>query len=361
MDGQLGVMLDVEEALCKFTENNLHSASLAFFSALGYPVDPLEIAINENMLRFVYVINENRCIFSSDETNTMQSVANISWLFTLSNNVPTLSHIKNARINNIKISSINYFCVELDCKLKDRSIQAFNLTKIIGKVVNSPVVVLFKHAKQLLLSSLFMINGENANISKTYLSDWYPFDPIHDDVLMTLSNWNFGNYCNDNFNTLFVDLVHLTARSYLLNNESFELIKFGRNSIVVRDHPSFDETIVINGINIVCPAEISEQIVELDPRQVYGYDYVNDEESIEILTDDPEWMLEELFDIDDIVSMIDEANLSYDDKDEFELSAEESFSPSDGKISRHLIDGGNVDDAVFEDPIKLLEYLEALD
>lgn len=368
MEGQLGVMIDVEEALYKLEEKNLYSAGLTFFSALGYPVEPLEIAINESMSRFVYAISKNHCIFSSDETHAMQSVASISWLFTLSNDIKVLRHVREARIDDIQISSINYFCVELDCNLYDRSMQAFVLTKVISKVVNTPVVVLFKHANHLLLSSIFMVHSENTYASKTYLSDWYLFDPVQDDVLMTLSNWHFGNYCDDNFYIFFMDWVHSMARPYFHNSESYEYVKFGRTSIVVRDHPRYDEMIIVDGVRYVCPDELAGKFVEQDPREFYGYDYVNDEETIEILIDDPEWILEELIDLDEFERMIGEADLSDDDEvgsdddeDEVDPNNERPFLPSHCDINGTLIDISSIDDVVFEDPIKMLEYLESLD
>ena len=366
MDCQLGVMIDVEEALYMFMEKNLYSAGLAIFSALGYPIEPLEIAINESMSRFVYVISENHCIFSSDETNAMQRVASISWLFVLNNDISALRHVREARIGDIQISSINYFCVELSCTLHNRSIQAFNLTKIISKVVNTPVVVLFKHVNRILLSSVFIVNEKYSDYSKTYLSDWYLSDPVMENVLMTLSDWHFGNYCDDNFHTLFMDFSHSMARHYFFYPKSVELLKYGRNSIVLHDYPSYDEIIFLNVNRHFCLAKLTEltkHSIELNPSEFYEYDYVNDEERIEILANDHEWMLEELFDMDDVVHMIDEADLRDDDEESDYV--EDQFEPNDllynREINRPPIDIDNIDDAVFNDPIKMLEYLESLD
>ena len=179
---------------------------------------------------------------------------------------------------------------------------------------------------------------------------------------MTLSNWHFGNYCDDNFHTLFMDFSHSMARHYFFYPESVELLKYGRNSIVVHNKSSYDENIILNGIRYICPAKLAEQIVELDPRKFYGYDYVNDEESIEILTDDHEWILEELFDVDEVVHMIDEADLRDDEESDY---VEEQLEPNDLPYNREInpppIDIANIDDAVFNDPIKMLEYLESLD
>lgn len=369
MNDQLGVMIDLEQALYLFTKNDLYSAGIAFFSALGYPIVPLETAINESVFRFVYVLSKNRCTFGSDETDIMRSVASISWLFTLSNDIPALYHIQNSIIGNVKISSINYFCVELDCTLHDRSIQAFNLTKIIGKVVNTPVVVLFRHLNSLALSSVFMVNTENTENSKTYLSDWYPFYPIQEDLLMILSNWHYGNYCDDNFHTIFMDLVHFTARPYFLYSESHESLKYGRNSIVVLDRPIYDEIVVLDGVSYILPAELTEQIVELNPRDFYEYDYVNNEESFEIITDDPEWILEELFNIDDIIQIMDDVDFDEDEEeygheDDFDNcnpNNEGDFPLSDQKSIKPDINIDNIDDVIFKNPIKMLEYLESLD
>lgn len=363
MEGRLGVMVDVEEALYKLKQKNLYFAGLAFFSALGYPVEPLEIAINESMYRFVYVISQNHCIFSSDEIYAMQSVTNISWLFTLSNDIKALRHVREAWIGDIQISSINYFCVELDCSLYDRSIQAFVLTKVISKVVNTPVVVLFKHANHLLLSSVLIVHGECANTFKTYLSDWYLFDPVQEDVLMTLSNWYFGNYCDDNFYTFFMDWVYSMVRPYFLNSECYEYVKFERNSFSLHNQPYFEE-IIVDRVRYFC---LVERVVEQEPRELYGYDYVIDEENIEIFIDDNNWILEELFYLDEMESMIGDAVLSNDGEEESDEDEEDEFDPEShivpyqGDMKELSIDINCIDDDVFRNPIKLLEYLESFE
>ena len=83
MDARLALMVDLEKALNMFEQANLYAAGLAFFSALGYHVKPLKTAINESMFRFVYIISKNRCVFRREETHAMESVTNISWLFSL--------------------------------------------------------------------------------------------------------------------------------------------------------------------------------------------------------------------------------------------------------------------------------------
>jgi hypothetical protein len=364
MDGQLGVMIDLEEALYMLKKNDMYSAGIAFFSALGYPVEPLDIAINESMSRFVYVVIKNRCIFSSDETNAMQSVASISWLFTLSNDIPALLHIEKNRIGNMQISSMNCFCVELDCALHSRSIQAFILTKIISKVFNTPVIVLFKHANKLLLAAVFVVSKEAIDISKTFLSDWYLYDPVQEDVLMTLSNWNFGYYCDDNFYTFFMDLVHSMARSYFIYYENSYFLKYGCNNIFLNNPSVCGEIIRLDGISYICAAELTDQFIEINPRKLYGYDYMNDDESIEIIIDDGEWMLEELFNMDETVRMLGEADLSDEEEElDFELDEDEEsdFELEDEEMHPPLIDIDNIDDDVFKDPIKMLEYLELLE
>lgn len=357
MDAQVGVMFDVEKALDMFIEKNLHSAGLAFFSALGYPVEPLEIAINETMSRFVNYISKNHCIFGSDETKIMHSVVSISWLFTLSKNIKELSHVQNVIIENKLISSINFLCVELDCALNDRSILAANLTKIICKVVDSPVVVLFKHANQILLSSLFMINGVDANDIKTFLSDWYLFYPVHEDVLMTLESWTFSNYCDANFYMLYMDLVYTIARPYLFK-EDYGFLNFNPNSSAVSTYFENDEVIVINGIHYFCPVIIYEKNYELDPREFYGTDYVNDKETIEVLTDDPEWMFDDLFDLEEIEPdfMDDEDDLD-NDGERFENNGELSINEG---FSQEVIDYSSLDNEILNDPIKMLEYINGL-
>ncbi|KJR47499.1 hypothetical protein UF75_2077 [Desulfosporosinus sp. I2] len=357
MDALVGVMIDVEKALNMCMEKDLYSAGLDFFSALGYPVEPLEIAINESMSRFVYYISKNHCIFGSDETKIMHSVASISWLFTLSNNVKELSHVQNVIIENKLISSISCLCVELDCALNDRSILASNLTKIICKVLDSPVVVLFKHADQVLMASMFMINGVEAKDLKTFLSDWYPFNPVQEDALMTLASWTFDNYCDANFYMLYMDLAYTIARPYLFN-EDYGFLNFNPNSSAVSTYFENDEVIVINGIRYFCPVIIYEKIYEIDPREFYGSDYVNDKETIEVLTDDPEWMFDDLFDQEEFEpdSMNGEDDLD-NDGGRFENNGELLINEG---FSQEAIDYSSLDDEILNDPIKMLEYINGL-
>lgn len=235
MEELLGVMIDVEMALNQLAQNNLYTAGIAFFCALGYPVEPLTASINESMARFVYLSTKNHCVFSPDETDTMQHVASISWLFSLRNEVGQLRHANENQFNDVQVTSVNYFSVQLNCSLHDRSHIAFALTKIISKVVGTPVVILFKHVNHLLFSSILLEGEDYANGSKVYLSDWYLVNPIQEDVLIALSSWQFGDYCNHTLLTLLVDWIQSMARTYFIDVESYEFSKYGGNSVVVHN------------------------------------------------------------------------------------------------------------------------------
>ncbi len=137
-----------------FSEPDKYSAGLAFFRALGYPMKFERTAVNESMFQFAYLTAKNHCVFSSDEMDAMRDVANISWLFTLDTGSEEFCNLRGIRIDGVQMRSVNYFCVELNCALKDRSLCASVLTKVISKIVNTPVIVLFCHRNEILLSSL---------------------------------------------------------------------------------------------------------------------------------------------------------------------------------------------------------------
>ncbi len=347
MKGQFGVMVDLEEALWKLEESDLYSAGLSFFSALGYPVEPLTSIMNESMLRFVYVIDKSNCTFSSDEINAMRNVISISWLF-------TLNRARGVWVEDIYVSCINYFCVELDCTLHDRSILAFILTNVTSKVVRTPVVVLFKHANYMVLSSVFMVHGELTSAVRTYMSDWHPINPVEEHVLITLSNWNSGYYCDDDLYMFYMDFVHSMSRSYLLDSQSYSYYRpnknFLWNSIALKGKSYYEEVVLnLNGVRYSFSARPTEIDVERDPREIYGYDYVHAED-IEIFADDSNWVLEELLDLDE--TMDSTINDEFDDEAELDDEID---------MVSYQFDIDSIDEAVFQNPIKMLEYIVSLE
>lgn len=314
MDDRLAVMMELEKALNKFEGANLYSAGLAFFSALGYPVEPLKTAINESMFRFVYIISQNRCVLSREESYAMESVANISWLFALHHDANLWKGIQVAPVDDTPILCINYFCVEMVCSWRERSMMAVTLTKIISKVVNTSVVVLFKHANQLLLSSAHMTIGKNQSSLRTYLSDWYVIDPIQEKVLKALSEWYCVYFSNDSLDDFFVDGIALTARPYFLNR--------------VRDNYA------------------GQNLKKADPRYSYGYDYISVEECFEVVDNNDDWVIK------DMINLLEESAVASDVQERFKPPASDQIEHSGPDIK-------GIDEDIFSDPIKLLNYLES--
>lgn len=349
MDGRLAVMMELEKALNKFEGANLYSAGLAFFSALGYPVKPLKIAINESMFRFVYIICKNRCVLSREESHAMESAANISWLFALHHDSNLWKGIRVAPVDDKPILSINYFCVEMVCSWRERSMMAVTLTKIISKVVNTSVVVLFKHANQLLLSSAHMTIGNDQSSLRTYLSDWYVIDPIQEEVLKALSEWYCGNFSNDSLDDFLIDSIYLTARPYFRNSQGYIYAGHHLNSQSLFSWRQGGKDFSDNRIIDRCFSESDRLIlIRLDPRDFYGYDYVSMEECLEVLEDQDDWVITEM------ESLLDETAATPDDQDRFK-----QLAPNQTEHSGLDIDG--IDEDIFSDPIKLLSYLETLE
>jgi hypothetical protein len=338
MDARLALMVDLEKALNMFEQANLYAAGLAFFSALGYHVKPLKTAINESMFRFVYIISKNRCVFRREETHAMESVTNISWLFSLDHHDESLwKKQRVVRFSDTPILSINYFCVEMKCSWRDRSIMAAILTKIISKVVNNSVVVLFKHANHLLLACGRMIISKNQSSLRVYLSDWYVIDPIQEEVLYRLSDWDWGNFSNNSLDDFILDWIYLMARPYFRNIQEYEC-KYKKykydiyNSCGKWDWSYYE----------------SDRLLESDYRYQYGYDYVSLEECYEVLEDYNNWV------ITDMIKMMEESAVTADDKDRFK-------QPTPSQIKHSGPDINGIDEDILSDPVKLLSYLESLD
>lgn len=364
-DHQLGVLTDLEKALGMFSEPDKYSAGLAFFRALGYPMKFERTAVNESMFQFAYLTAKNHCVFSSDEMDAMRDVANISWLFTLDTGSEEFCNLRGIRIDGVQMRSVNYFCVELNCALKDRSLCASVLTKVISKIVNTPVIVLFCHRNEILLSSLLTMISSSVDDSRTYLSDWYLSYPIQDHVLLTLSSWYLGNYSDDDIYVFFMDWVHSMARSYLLYPENYEYIRFNRSSVassvLLND---FDNSLKIGSDRYFLKIGSSEPHATREPREMYGYDYVSDDENVDILMDDDDWILDELSYVEELEGVSVDSDTVQDDVEGFFSDLEDSNVSNKkplGKLWSSSVGINGIDKSVFRDPVRMLEYLELLE
>ncbi len=85
------------------------------------------------------------------------------------------------------------------------------------------------------------------------------------------------------------------ARSYLLYPENYEYIRFNRSSVassvLLND---FDNSLKIGSDRYFLKIGSSEPHATREPREMYGYDYVSDDENVDILMDDDDWILDEL-------------------------------------------------------------------
>lgn len=227
---------------------------------------------------------------------------------------------------------------------------AVTLTKIISKVVNTSVVVLFKHANQLLLPSTHMTISKNHCGLRTYLSDWYVIDPIQEEVLDVLSGWYFGNFSNESLDDFLFDWICVMARPYFLSSKEYKYEYKHSNSnsygkSLYGWHKGND--VIGDQRNDRCFNE-RDSFIESDAHYLYGYDYVSVEECFEVLEDSDDWAKM------DMEIILEETEFVSSDKNGFRQLTSRQIKPDRNDIN-------SINEDVFSDAIKLLDYIETIE
>lgn len=272
--------------------------ALELFSRTGHTDVAAPEFSNHSARRFVYFDNEKNLSLNFRQRDRLNAFDNVSRLFS--------------------VFGIAFFSANLLTPLSDRSQTAHDVHALIHTVSDETATIcLFRHADKIILS--FACDGLGC-----LLSDWY----APDDENFT-ERLNVANFSVTAGNEYFCDWVNFFARSYYFFNNTPTAY-----SILPID--------LFSGNEEVSREEIEDFITEQKFSAVkeYGNDYIEcDAAQFDSFDDTPDELDFVLLEAEEVEFVFDdeEANVSDDD-------APEEFSGIDAEI--------------FDDPSRLLEYLE---
>lgn len=276
----------------------LFEYALEIFSMTGHTdVNAPEFS-NHSSRKFVYFDNEKNLSLNFRQRDKLNDFDNVSRLFTT--------------------FGIAFFSSNLLTPLGDRSQTAHDVHSLIHTVSDEVATIcLFRHADKIILS--FAYNGLGC-----LLSDWYA--PDAEDFMERL---NVANFSVTDGNEYFYDMAYFLARSYYFQNSTPTAY-----SVLPIDFFSGNEE--------VSREEIEDFIMEQKFSAVkeYGNDYIEcDDTQFDSFDDTPAEFDSILLEAEEVEFIFgdEESNVNDDDFHE--------------EVSR-------IDDEIFDDPSRLLEYLK---
>lgn len=333
MDKLISEMIDVELSLSEFNLSAYYNASVSLFKALGYPISSTNnMTVDVDIDEFIYMKLGNRLQYSLEELHYLHSASSISVLFYIDQEDLGIKISRNRGF----FSKILFLAVELNCSKRDRSKVAHFITKILNKAFANAIFILFYHDGHIVFSSQLYDDIHDEMSGKVYLSDWYKcYDPSYK-IIMKLSELSYSNFCCHNIGELYCDMIYVMAREYYWTTGSYKDKIFDYIPIdytnYLSDEGSWYERNSLRSL-------FSKQ----EYKRMYGDDYVDEKESLDLLLpESDEWFFIDDFISDDAENVNDDIN-KYDDN-----GAEEDdyVLPED------------FDEELFENPVKLLEWLE---
>ncbi|MCB2291343.1 hypothetical protein LGK97_16575 [Clostridium sp. CS001] len=326
MNNLLSEIIEIEFALSKIKFSDLYNGGIELFKAMNYPVNPANVAINLDVNQFIYFKVDNKTQFGADEHDYLKKIESISLLFTI---VPEDIVCKKLKRRKNDFEKIVFLAVDLNCNKNERSHDAHWITKILSKAYSDPVFILFYHEECILFSALqYEIIGEGQS-AKVFLSDWYNCTEMEYETICRLSELCFENQAINNIGELFHEMIISISRNYYTYIEAYESMIFEDSMI----------------------AKNNEEVFNSDERvysyKLYGDDYVNEGETIEILLpEDDEWLLNEL-----------DWETPYDEEIDEEYMENELYKKDNYVEEDEYTLPKDINEGCFEDPIKMLEWL----
>lgn len=308
----------IQDALHEFKYSDLLSASREFIIAMGYP----EKTMNQepqNIEDFIYFSVPNRLHYSSREMMYLKQISKISYICSLG----YWDLITEDRPTN---DEIIFIVIDLISPQIDRSDVAFYVARILRKAFNNDTVIIVKNQDCIALCAYI-------DDQTTGLSEWYDVDcdcerlyPLCGACYSFLS----GAHSVGEF---FRELVFAFSRDYIRYPETYE---YFTNQFLSKIDIDCDDC--SNGSSDMRTYQ-KKYFLEL-----YGFDFVINDDSMIVLLDDDLWTM---IDLDDLVVLVND-----DSEDDLADNPE---------IAIKQIDIAQIDASLLADPVKLLSWLEKRD
>lgn len=347
MDTVYSQIVEIESALRGFAHQDLFSASVEFFRSMNYPVVESDKAVNATVKEFIFRCVENKVYYSGDEMNHLINAASISWLFVLNRvDLGFPSNTSNIQ-DQSDTDSIVFLAVELRGRKTLRSFNASCLTQVLSGCYSSPVLLLFRHEDEVMFAG--QIKNYDTGKVQVLLSDWYSSTCFQIEAVYHLSEFCLENFCNSSLHEVYIDMLWCLARPYHTHPEYDALLVHGMFSYnyIYSMANSNDQIDDYFAHLLQCYEENISYY-----KNMYGDDYVEDEALIEKL-DGETWVFEDgdgLFDPEALEDL---------EPQEEQYFEQDSIKNEENNQNRERENEFiNIDEELFEDPIKLLKYLE---
>jgi hypothetical protein len=339
MYGITAEIINVESALLEFRNNDdLYNSGLKLFQAIDFPVTPLKDVVNLDINDFIYLYLNKKVLFSLTEQNFFNKITSVSLLFSINSEEQSVTRYQ---FGENFFGEILFVAIDLNSVKRDRSFDAHSITKIINKLYNHPVFILFAHENHILFSGMVYRSSKEDQSHEVYLSDWYYCFETDYESILNLCSLSFGNHSQSNLKELYYDIIYSVSRKYYIYPESQEFITYG----CMTNELSSSGIVNMNMESFKSIKELAEDNSNFY-QHIYDFDYVDNKENIDLFFKEDDDLL--LFDIDDF---------TYNDLDDEDLEKiDEDFEENNG-------DGGDssledLDDSLFEDPLKILDWLD---
>lgn len=337
---RLDQIIELENALLMLAESDFYDGALQLYRALNYPVVPREEPLGVEPRQFVYM-ELNNTLFGKDEWNCLNVAGSISNLF----EIETLHFFGSATetIINSQIKIV-FLGVDLFCSLNERSQIVHAITRILNKGYRHPVFILFRNGKSIVFSGLVYETEGDETSGKVYLSDWVDCASFGETEIDKLRLLSFEYHIND-IAECYLDMIHSVARGYYLYKESY--ISAMMDYFIRGDG---DFTLAESSFVSASVKQLASECY-VHHQAFYDFDFTHEDEQTDLLMiSEDDWLLDE----------VRGADLSFEDIQE---SLVEELGIYNGCFDDDEIGNEEYDipEEYFDDPIKLLEFLEKYD
>ncbi|MFB5931824.1 hypothetical protein ACE8FZ_00775 [Peribacillus frigoritolerans] len=326
---------EVENVLSDFINKESYSSGFSLFKALNFPIKKTR---NHKQTIFEFFSSQfGEIVFTDSENKSLTEISSISVLFTINKEI----FLSSQYFKQEFFHKIAFLVIDLNSIRRDRSMVIHILTKISTRFYNHPILILFIQEDNIAFSGLIYDYIDEKINAEVLLSDWYCCSNLEEEKILSLCNLCFGNHSQSSLKEFYYDMIYSISREYYIYPESQEFITYGCLS------NEFKTT--INGESILQNyKKINEFFLENNQYYslLYGDDYINTINA-------------------DLLYIQDQSYLGdLDEKDAFEEhiefgEIEENFDEE--KDLENLCIPEEVDEDIFDDPTKMLEWFESND
>lgn len=315
---------DIEDALRSFNGSDLCSACSALLQALGYSFIENPDFDDGSIDKFIYFSAPNRVYFSSQERSYLTQISSLKYICEIS------QHDLLEKGYNVK--KIIIIAVDLICTKSDRSEVSYYITKILNKLFNDYLFIIFKHQDYIEFCTKF----DNGLVC---MSDWFnTSQPTLTEIYTILELSPSSVIGVNNIKEYYEEISYGFSREYIKRPESYEYMAYECFPKITDD--IIEETVSKEAIN-----EFAEKRKNYY-MELYGDDYVVVDTSFVVMEDnDEDWTM---FELDALIPP--EAQKELD---------EEYFDNELNNDDNNDIDYSQIDENILNDPVKLLEFLES--